>query len=344
MLVKNEFDIWQIDLTVNGERVRKSTKTKDKAVATKVHAILESQMVLGEYGVGKTKLSLQKAFDNALRDPEHWKGKKSVYKIVQNWELLKAHIDVTKDVSSIDAKKVREIRIALEALGNSPATINRKMAVLRALLNMCVEWGVLTHAPKIKALDEPEGRHRVLSAEEESAMMTFFSERHPEQAGLFEFLVSSGCRLSEALKLTWFDINFKNGTVVFLDTKSSDNVYKPLTDSMKRVLETRKHLAKPFPYTVDMVESWWKQFRTHAGMQEDPAFVIHCLRHTCASNLLAQGVDLKRIQLWLGHKSYTTTENYAKTETKHLSDVVNVLNKFDRSLSSVSQSKVIAFK
>ena len=83
------------------------------------------------------------------------------------------------------------------------------------------------------------------------------------------------------------------------------------------------------------------------GYQEDSTFVIHSLRHTCASRLVAAGMDLKRVQEWLGHKSYTTTLKYAQLSDSHLLDVVkavNVIKEFDYSLSSVSQSKVVGFK
>lgn len=319
---KNEFGIYQIDLTVNGNRIRKSTKTKDRVLALKIHALVESQALLGEYGIGKPKVTLESAFKTALRS--HWKGSKAEYKVVQNWELLKQHLDTTKDISSVDTVVIRDLVIALRESGNSPATINRKMAVLRALLNLCVEAGDLKFAPKIKALKEPPSRHRVLTDEEEVSMMSFFDLHYPEVAGLFQFLLSSGNRLSEVLKLTWFDVS---SSVRFTDTKSGATLHKPLTEEMKSVLEARRGLPVPFPYTVDMVESYWKHFRKHMGYEEDVGFVIHALRHTCASRLVQDGVDLKRVQAWLGHKSYVTTLKYAHMAEGHLNDVVSVSNR-----------------
>jgi integrase len=340
MLVPNTYGIWQIDLTVNGERVRKSTKTKDKKLAEKLHALTEAEMLKGSWGIGKKSYSLEDAYRKAML--EHWKGKKSSYKVEQNWTLLSEILDTSKDVSSVDSKVISELKSKLKAKGNSGATINRKMAVLRALLNLCVEWGNLPYAPKIKAEDEAEPRHRVLTDEEEISMMRFFSEKYPEQAGLFEFLLSSANRLSEALKLTWFDIDFKNNQVTFRDTKSGSTLVKPMTQVMRRVLESRKGLIRPFPYTVDMVESYWKHLRKFLGYDAQKDFVIHCLRHTCASRLVIAGMDLKRVQLWLGHKSYATTLLYAQLPPEYMSDVVLALNDakdFDHTLSYDSQSQ-----
>lgn len=343
MLVQNDFGVWQIDLTVNGERCRKSTRTKDKSLAQKLHALTEAEMLKGSWGITKKSYSLQEAFEAALKS--HWRGNKSEFKVVQNWKLLtegdKPLLDSSKDVSSVTAETIRDLTIALSNLGNSPATINRKMAVVRTLLNLCVEWGKLTHSPKIKALKEPPSRHRVLTNDEEVSMMRFFVKHYAEQAGLFEFLLSSANRVSEALKLTWFDVDFKDGVVRFTDTKSGETIHKPMTNVMRTVLERRKGLVTPFPYTIDMVENYWKHLRKHLGYQEDETFVIHSLRHTCASRLVASGMDLRRVQLWLGHKSYTTTLKYGQLTKGHLNDIVSSLNRpkqFDYSLSTDSQS------
>lgn len=40
-----------------------------------------------------------------------------------------------------------------------------------------------------------------------------------------------------------------------------------------------------------------------------PHIRLHDLRHSCASLLIAQGVDIKIIQEWLGHSSIATTGN-----------------------------------
>lgn len=348
MLERNGYGIWQIDLTISGIRHRKSTKTKDKTLALKLHALIEAEMLKESWGIlKKSKLfTLDEAFKLAVKS--HWKGNKSEYKVSQNWVLLSEHLDITKDVSSVTSETIRDITIKLRGINNSPATINRKLATLRTLLNLCIEWGKLTHAPKIKSLKEPPSRHRVLTDDEELSMMRFFNNSYTEEhTGLFEFLLSSGNRLSEVLKLTWFDVDFKTSAVRFTDTKSGETLHKPLTDTMKRVLELRRGLPVPFPYTIDMVESYWLHFRKHLGYQEDGTFVIHSLRHTCASRLVSQGVDLKRVQAWLGHKSYSTTLKYAQLSEVHLQDVVKVINtgskghqEFAHSLSYSSQTVV----
>lgn len=353
MLYQNDFEVWQIDLTVNGERLRRSTRTKDKKLAEKIHTLTEAELLLGKQGVGankKDKFTLQDAYKKALE--AHFKHLKYLFKVEQNWSLLTSPrgserplLDSSLEVSEITAEIIRDLKIALEQSGNSPATINRKMSVLSKVLTLCVDWGKIPHFPRIKIEKELGERHRVLTPEEQVSMMRFFAEHYAEQAGLYEFLLSSGNRLSEALKLTWFDVNFREGTVRFPDTKSGATLLKPMTDSMRSVLEARKNLVKPFPYTVDMCQHYWKLFRRSMGESyvNDEAFVMHSLRHTCGSRLVAKGVDLLRVQLWLGHKSYETTRGYAKVDVSHLKDVVSTINaaeEFDYSLSTLSRISV----
>ena len=340
MLFKNDFGVWQIDLTVDGSRVRKSTRTKDEAIAKKIHAKIESEMLLGTYGLGAKPTT---TFDEAFRKAciTHWRGAKSAYKIEQNWKLIKeAGLDGSMDVTKFTSEHLLNLEVALTKAGNSNATINRKMATLKKLLNLCVDWQLIQSFPRIKIKKEPESRHRELSSSEESAMITFFAERQLAIGGLFEFLLYSASRLSEALKLEWEDVDFRRGVLILRDTKSGDRITKPLTIQMKRVLETRKRFSRPFPYTVPQAEHYWKMFRQSVGKQADKNFVIHSLRHTCASRLVVGGVDLKRVQGWLGHKAYQTTLKYAQLQPKHLLDVVEELNKqFDHSLSLPSTKR-----
>ena len=55
------------------------------------------------------------------------------------------------------------------------------------------------------------------------------------------------------------------------------------------------------------LEAYAKAF----GLLTDPQFVIHALRHTCATRLMAAGVDVVTVQHWLGHKDISTTMRYA---------------------------------
>ena len=66
--------------------------------------------------------------------------------------------------------------------------------------------------------------------------------------------------------------------------------------------------------------------RTDMGLDDDKEFVLHCLRHTCASRLVQKGVQIQVVQQWLGHKSIQMTLRYAHLNVNNLMDAVHVLN------------------
>lgn len=60
-------------------------------------------------------------------------------------------------------------------------------------------------------------------------------------------------------------------------------------------------------------------------LETDSEFVIHALRHTCASRLVNAGVDLYVVKEWLGHSSIQMTEKYAHLNPDKLVHAANVL-------------------
>ena len=62
------------------------------------------------------------------------------------------------------------------------------------------------------------------------------------------------------------------------------------------------------------------------GLEEDKQFVFHTLRHTYASRLVQQGVDLYTVGQLMGHTNPRMTQRYAHFAPEHLLDAVDVLN------------------
>ena len=71
--------------------------------------------------------------------------------------------------------------------------------------------------------------------------------------------------------------------------------------------------------TIRSIENIVKKYAILAGL---PSFTVpHTLRHSFSTNLLSQGVDLREIQEFLGHKSIATTQIYASVTSKRLKDI-----------------------
>src|SRR5690606_27121458 len=62
----------------------------------------------------------------------------------------------------------------------------------------------------------------------------------------------------------------------------------------------------------------WNDAKKQVGLGDDPDVVPHVLRHTCASRLVRGGIDMRRVQTWLGHQSLQMTMRYAHLATNDL--------------------------
>ena len=157
-----------------------------------------------------------------------------------------------------------------------------------------------------------------------------------------------GFRRSEVLGLKWSAIDFKNNTITVSHTvarmhidgemklitknrtknKSSfrslpliPQVKKMLLEAKNRQKQNQKACKKEYDtrfleyICVDDMGTLLFPDRVSHGFSERikkldlPHIRFHDLRHSCASLLLANGISLKEIQLWLGHSNFATTAN-----------------------------------
>lgn len=213
------------------------------------------------------------------------------------------------------------------ARGNRNSTINRKLACLSKLLRKHHRNGLLDRLPDLSKLPEKNGRIRFLTYQEEDHLIGALRAIAEDHADLAVFLVNSGARVGEALKLDWGDITERHCT--FWDTKAGVPRTIPLTDSAISVLEARRD-RKSGPFRAIRYANFrnaWLKARKRAAMEGDRDVVPHILRHTCASRLAQAGVDIKRIQEFLGHRTLAMTLRYAHLCPSHLDVCSAALNR-----------------
>lgn len=213
----------------------------------------------------------------------------------------------------------------LRERGNSNATINRKMAALSKLLRKALKMGDIFSLPEFRRQKERAGRIRFLEAEEEARLFGAIKLRCEDSYRLCVFLVDTGCRLGEAIGLNWNDLQDSRST--FWLTKSGRSRTVPLT---RRALEAisipHDRLKGPFSmHTQVRFRAIWNDAKAEVGLGTDDQVVPHILRHTCASRLVRGGIDIRRVQMWLGHQTLQMTMRYAHLATNDLDSCVKVL-------------------
>lgn len=205
--------------------------------------------------------------------------------------------------------------IAEVSVGIKPSTINRKLSSLHTILKYAYDREWLEKMPKFTWRREDNERVRWLSHEEEKQLLALLP---PQVSAFCEVLIHTGMRRGELLGLQKDQID---GDYVRLwKTKTNKARSVPLTPRAKELLEK----WVPFNLTVPMIHREWTKARKAMGMENDPGFVLHTLRHTTATRVLQTTNNIAVVQKVLGHAKVTTTMRYAHVSDDTLLDAVRL--------------------
>jgi len=153
-----------------------------------------------------------------------------------------------------------------------------------------------------------------------------------------------GLRISEVCNLKKQDIDLEAEKLFVRQGKGSKDRIVMLPSTLKPILEKwfrfekesefyisngygnpfmPNFLSKKFKEALEKAKLKIKTFKTVVGQQRY-AYSFHTLRHTYATYLLEQGVDLYYVQRSLGHTDIHTTQIYAYISNKDLQNKINV--------------------
>ena len=236
-----------------------------------------------------------------------------------------------------DVEKYKQHRRSLAA----PATVNKELTILKAMLNKAVEWGNLRSSPasRISKLTDPVKPPKFLTAEECSKLIK--ACRCSRTKGLYPFVATAlyaGLRKDELFHLEWTDVDLEHGMLQIVNkaewhTKTYEPRIIPMPRKLREIL--REHPRHPDSLYVfynrdgtrfhDIRWSFDKAVKC-AGLDH---LTFHSLRHTYASLLVMNGKDLPTVQRLLGHRDIKTTMRYAHLAPDHLRQAVEDMD-FDR--------------
>lgn len=154
------------------------------------------------------------------------------------------------------------------------------------------------------ALKRPEHSNKNGKAMTKEEQTKFINDVKNDKLGnYYLFVLYSGCRKSEALNLKWEDIDFKNNVIHIKGTKTKgSDRFIPIFPKVKKLLEPiRQNSGYIFPQFNSTYIT--KRIKHYCNYR------VHDLRHTFTTNAIESGVDMKIVQMWLGHSDYSTTAN-----------------------------------
>jgi integrase/recombinase XerD len=151
--------------------------------------------------------------------------------------------------------------------------------------------------------------------------------RSPVYRGCFTITYAYGLRISEAAKLPVAAIDSKQMVLRVIGKGNKERIL-PLTESILQMLRKvwKIHRNRQWlfpggrlvtPLSYEAARRAFNKARSECGFDDN--FRPHSLRHSFATHMLEQGVDIRVIQILLGHSSIRSTEIYTHL-TKPLRD------------------------
>lgn len=209
------------------------------------------------------------------------------------------------------------VKQTLRAKGNKPATVNRKLAILRRVANLAYErWRWLSEplGKRIKLLAERNERQIYLTKAEVKALLAAVTNINARAA--LAFYAYTGWRAGEIHRLKPSAVQGKF-LVLDANTKNDRPRKIPILPPLKWAL---RYL--PLALSYDGVRPHFLKARKAIGRDDLHA---HDLRHTIASWIVGSGGTLPDVQAWLGQKSPLSANRYAHLSADRLRVVAKKL-------------------
>jgi len=194
------------------------------------------------------------------------------------------------------------------ARGFKDNSMARKIATLRSFYKFLAEMEYIAKNPaeKIKTPKKEVKTPQVLTAQQVRQLLASI-ENIRDRTILMMFLYT-GARLSEVLNLKWEDINFQGKTIKIYGKGRKERVVPLHPKLEQQLLYYRRFFSGSLVF--DLSRRRIQQIVEEAGRRIGVKTHPHMLRHTFATTLLRKGVNLRTIQMLLGHSKLDTTQIY----------------------------------
>ena len=134
--------------------------------------------------------------------------------------------------------------------------------------------------------------------------------------------LNTGMRKGEVLTIVREEVDLKHGFILLENTKNGERREIPINQTLRDTLTALpRHITIPYVFWKkkdgkrygDVKKSFHSALK-RAGIKN---FRFHDLRHTIASHLVMNGIDLTTVKELLGHKTIAMTMRYAHLAPSH---------------------------
>ena len=231
---------------------------------------------------------------------------------------------IDKNPENLTCEDARDYLVHLQSRGNKASTLNNKNGSLvffyKRVLGKLWDDNLVPRAINDYAVP------RVLSSSDIEKLLD--ATTNLKYKAMFAIMYSSGLRISEVVRLRYDDVSRTNMQIYIHESKTHTARYAILSQRALDIL-TEYWFKCGKPRDILFPNQWTGKYLTpsatglemrksveRAGLPKDVH--SHCLRHSFATHLLEDGVDIRYIQTLLGHRSPKSTEIYLHISNKAL--------------------------
>jgi len=243
---------------------------------------------------------------------------------------------VRKPPGALGAEDARAFLLHLQAEGASVASVNNHSVALRFFLRVTLSR--TEHLERIPILREAKRLPTVLTPEEVARLLA--AAPGMKYRAALSVAYGAGLRASEVISLKVSDIDSRQMTIRIEQGKGH-----------------KDRTAKLSPLLLELLRAWWTQARPPVWLfpSRMSAFdhisprqlargcqaavtaaeikkrvTLHTLRHSFATHLLEAGIDVRVIQVMLGHAKLETTSIYTRVSPKMIQDAIGPFERLPR--------------
>jgi len=285
----------------------------------------------------RNKVDLHQAVENFLLHLETVRNysEHTLRNYAADLELFQKHTNA--QLAHIGRREVRSFLSALVARGDSRATQLRRVSALRSFFAYLVKTKIRQKTPfdemdpmkRVKSLPHPVTFEEIHRFFDQPDTTTYLGVR---DRAMMELLYSSGLRVSELTLLNIGEYNPKE-RLVSVRGKGKKERIVPVTKAAcewighylmhpsRKPKDTHALFLNKFGERLSArsIDRLFQKYLLQSGLPKK--VTPHTIRHSIATHLLENGMDLKTIQELLGHESLSTTTIYTQVSTSLKRDV-----------------------
>jgi integrase len=331
--LRKKGNIWHIDKTVAGIKLRESTGETELEAAER-YLVKRIQEIRKEVVYGERR---ERTFDEAAaRYIDEYDHKRSIERDIVTLKAIMPYIG-NMELRMIHSGSFDRYIKDRKAEGIKAGTLNRDMAIVRRVLNLAAKQWRDDHgrpwvdtAPSFPPIQGAKRKPRPISGPEQDRLI---KNMPVYLADMSLFGLHTGLRDQEICGMRWDherEVSGLDASVFIITEERAKNACERIVplNAVARSIVNKYRGQSDYVFNLKgnrldrMNNRAWRKAREAAGL---PEVRVHDLRHTFGMRLRAAGVGLEDRQDLLGHHNGNMTTHYSKVEIARLIECVELL-------------------